>query len=151
MVKNIENGARIHFTGLTHHFWLYIFHITAPRSCPLYWKATLKILIGKKIRLRILRPRKMNDYVTRRRSFKIFRIASALTMPPFSMKKIIFLRGNLFPRHYSFVLCPLDNFKIHKRWTLTKIYLTQNFHLEVSWESTVIYPTVELTANDTVC
>ena len=93
----------------------------------------------------------MNDYVTRRRSFKIFRIASALTMPPFSMKKIFFFRGNLFPRHYSFLLCPLDNFKIQKRSTVTKIYLTQNLYLEVSWESTVIYTTVELTANDTVC
>ena len=40
----------------------------------------------------------MNDYVTRRRSFKIFRIASALNMPPFSMTKIL--------------LRPLGNFKI---------------------------------------
>ena len=38
----------------------------------------------------------MNDYVTRRRSFKIFRIASALTMPPFSMKKIFTPRGISF-------------------------------------------------------
>ena len=32
MVKNVENGAKIHFTGLTHHFWWYIFHITAPHK-----------------------------------------------------------------------------------------------------------------------
>lgn len=38
----------------------------------------------------------MNDYVTRRRSFKIFRIASAITMPPFPMKKTFTLRGISF-------------------------------------------------------
>ena len=38
----------------------------------------------------------MNDYVSRRRSFKIFRITSAITMPPFSMKKIITLQGISF-------------------------------------------------------
>ena len=92
----------------------------------------------------------MNDYETGRRSFRIFRISSALNMPPFSLKKIFFLRGNLSPRNHTFLFCPLGNFKIHKRSTLTKIYLTQNFYLELSWESTVIYPNVELTANDTV-
>ena len=44
-------------------------------SCPFYWKAALKILNGKDFNLRILRPRKINDYV--RRSFMIFRIAGA--------------------------------------------------------------------------
>ena len=29
MVKNTENGVKLHCTGLTHHFWWYIFHITA--------------------------------------------------------------------------------------------------------------------------
>ena len=38
----------------------------------------------------------MNDYVSRRPSFKIFRIASALTMPTFSMTKIFTLRGISF-------------------------------------------------------
>ena len=38
----------------------------------------------------------MDDYVTRRRSFKVFRITSALTMPPFSMKKIFTLGGISF-------------------------------------------------------
>ena len=32
MVRKIESGAKINFTGLTHHFWLYIFHITAPHK-----------------------------------------------------------------------------------------------------------------------
>ena len=37
----------------------------------------------------------MDDYVTRRRSFKVhvFRITSAFTGPPFSMKKIFTLGG----------------------------------------------------------
>ena len=99
-------------------------------SCPLYWKATLKILIGKKFRLRILRPRKVNNYVTRRRYFKIFRIACALTMPPFSMRRIFILKGDFFPRNYIFLLCPVGNFKIHKPSTLTKIFSIQNFYLE---------------------
>ena len=57
---------------------------------------------------------------------------------------------NFFQRNYPF-LCPLGNFKIHKRSTLTKIHPIQNLYLELSWESTVIYPTVERTAYDTVC
>ena len=93
----------------------------------------------------------MNDYVTRRRSFKIFRIASAITMPPFSIEENIHSARNFFQRNYTFLLCPLGNFKIHKRSTLTKIHPIQNFYLDLSWESTVIYPTAELTANDTVC
>ena len=72
-------------------------------------------------------------------------------MPPFSMKKIFTLRGNFFPRNYTFLLYPLGNFKIHKRSTLNKINLIQNFYLELSWESTFIYPIVEHTENDTVC
>ena len=119
MVKNIENGAKINFTGLTHHFWWYIFHTTAPHKLSTLLEGDPQNFDWKKISLRILRPRKMNDYVTRRRSFKILRIASALTMPPFSMKKVFFLRGNLFLRNYTFLLCPLDNFKIHKRSTFT--------------------------------
>ena len=88
----------------------------------------------------------MNDYVTRRRSFKIFRIASALTMPPFSMKKKVNRRGNFFARNYTFLLYPLGNFKIHKRSTLTKIDLIQKFYLELSWKSTVIQQMI-LSAN----
>ena len=108
-------------------------------SRPLYWKATLKILNGKNFNLRILRPRKINDYV--RSSFMIFRIANArLTVPLFSMKQIFTPKGNLFPRNYTFVLCCLGNFKIHKCSTLSKIYRIQNFYLELSWDSTLIYP-----------
>ena len=71
----IENGEKFNSQDL-HITFGCIFSIQQRLiSCPLYWKAALKILNGKKFKLRTLRPRKINDHV--RHSFMIFRIANA--------------------------------------------------------------------------
>ena len=106
-------------------------------SRPLYWKATLKILNGKNFNLRILRPRKINDYV--RSSFMIFRIANArLTVPLFSMKQIFTPKGNLFPRNYTFVLCclgkNLQNPNLQNPKLLSRIKLGQHSYIPSLWK-----------------
>ena len=55
MAKKIGNG-------LTHHFWWYIFHITAPRKLSTLLEGDPYNFKWKKILVRILRLRNINDY-----------------------------------------------------------------------------------------
>ena len=79
-----------------------------------------------------MRPRKMNDYVTRRRSFKIFRIASALNMPPFSMTKIFTLRGIFFHETTLSYSVPWVTSKFHPK-LLLRIKLGKHCHIPNCW------------------
>ena len=71
----------------------------------------------------------MNDYVTRRRSFKIFSIVSALIM---SQWRKYSLQEEFLSKKLLFPTSPSGNFKIHKHSTLTKIHPIQNFYLELN-------------------